>query len=91
MWEYSHITEGTRRKEGGEVRKNRAVYIYVFLCESEPLKSPGTKTLFLICPCVSRRDKSNLQMASAVEEHLNPIRNGKTQMDHRRVSVVKEA
>lgn len=36
-------------------------------------------------------DKSNLQMASVVEEHLNLISTRQTQMDHRSGFVVKEA
>lgn len=36
------------------------------------------KSLFLICPSVSRGDESNLQMASPVEEHLNPINTRQT-------------
>lgn len=47
--------------------------------------------MFLISPYVSTGDESNLQMASAVEEHLNPISTRQTQMDHRRVCVAKEA
>ncbi|MED6294307.1 hypothetical protein CHARACLAT_019815 [Characodon lateralis] len=64
---------------------------YISFYEWEPLKYPETKQLFLICPCVSTRDKSSLQMASAVEEHLNPISNHKTQMDHKGAFVLKEA
>lgn len=94
---YSCLTKGTRQNG----KKYTSVYgitelamcISVFVGGSflDPQRRKFSFFFFFICPCVSRGDKSNLQMASVVEEHLNPISTRQTQMDHGKGFVVKEA
>lgn len=94
VWAHVHVYPPNRRhkKEGEEV--NGKVVLHTYICVyvrgsfSYPVREKSVSYLSL---CFKGGDESNLQMASAVEEHLNPISTRQTQMDHRRVSVVKEA
>ena len=90
---FVYLPERRQKKEGEEVYgKSCALHPGVCPCEGEIFVSPERKVCFLsVLMFQGEGDESNLQMASAVEEHLNPISTRQTQMDHRRISVVEEA
>lgn len=90
-----HPPDRRRQNEGEEVSRKVVCCAHVFasvcVCVGGGVVSLERIVSFLSVLVFQGGDESNLQIASAIQEQLNPISTRQTQMDHRRISEVQEA